>query len=87
MPIDLAKHLTRFMAILNLWYPFGHGESVYLPGGTCTTVVDKWATRVLENGADALLGRFSWVTMAGKQNKKVTFVSVVSVKNGPSECR
>jgi hypothetical protein len=55
------------------------GESVYLPGGTCTTVVDKWATRVLEKGADALLGRFSWVTMAGKQNKKVTFVTVYRV--------
>jgi hypothetical protein len=55
------------------------GESVYLPGGTCTTIVDKWATRVLEKGADALLGRFSWVTMAGKQNKKVTFVTVYRV--------
>jgi hypothetical protein len=51
--------------------------SSYQPGGTATILCSRWATRVIEKGQDHLgMGRWSCITLRGKQNKKVTIVTV-----------
>jgi len=51
--------------------------SSYQPGGTATIVCSRWATRVIDKGQDHLgMGRWSYITLRGKQNKKVTIVTV-----------
>jgi hypothetical protein len=62
-----------------------NNQSQYLPGGTCTTVVDKWATRVLEKGSDQIFGLYTWVTMAGKNHARITLITVYRVGNKVSD--
>ena len=52
-------------------------ESIYQPGGTTTTVINEYAHRVGGSGIDeSMLGRWSWVTLRGKQGIKTTFITM-----------
>jgi ribonuclease HI len=56
--------------------------NTYQPGGTCTAILGKWATRVTDSGSDRLLGRFSWITLEGKQDSRLTIITGYRVGNG-----
>ena len=56
----------------------------YQPGGTAISVRNKWATRYLAKGADSL-GRWSYITLAGKGTTLVTFIVAYRVCDGGSE--
>jgi hypothetical protein len=46
----------------------------YQPGGTAVAARNEWATRFLSQGSDNL-GRWSWITLAGQNKLKITFLS------------
>jgi hypothetical protein len=55
-------------------------SSYYQPGGTLTAIVDKWTSRVISKGQDPYgLGRWSYVTLQGKQSSKVTIITAYRV--------
>jgi ribonuclease HI/exonuclease III len=56
----------------------------YQPGGTATSVRNQWATRFLAKGSD-VYGRWSWLTLAGRGTKKITFISAYRVCDGAPE--
>jgi hypothetical protein len=57
----------------------------YQPGGTAVSIRNQWATRFLSKGCD-VYGRWSWLTVAGRGTKKITFISVYyRVCDGASE--
>jgi endonuclease/exonuclease/phosphatase family metal-dependent hydrolase len=56
----------------------------YQPGGTATSVRNQWATRFLSKGRD-VYGRWSWLTLAGRGTKKITFISAYRVCDGAPE--
>ena len=52
-------------------------DSVYLPGGTITTAINEYSHRIAGSGVDGtLLGRWSWITLRGKQGIKTTFFTL-----------
>ena len=60
--------------------PMGYSTE-FQPGGTATFVRDEWTTRFLKSGSD-LMGRWSWITLAGKGTTKITFISAYQVCKG-----
>ena len=56
----------------------------YQPGGTAVSVRNQWATRLLDKGSDDL-GRWSWLTLAGRGTTKITFISGYRVCDGAPE--
>jgi ribonuclease HI len=51
-------------------------ESDYQPGGTVTMVVNRWTSRVVDKGSDPFgLGRWTYITLRGKGDKKLTVVT------------
>jgi len=60
--------------------PMGYTDE-YQPGGTATFVRDRWATRFLSSGSDSM-GRWSWLTLAGKGTTRITFISAYQVCDG-----
>jgi hypothetical protein len=57
-------------------------DSTYKPGGTLTSVMGSWSTRVVEKGVDPYgLGRWSYLTLRGRGNKKIYLVAVYRVCN------
>ena len=56
----------------------------YQPGGTAVAVRNEWATRYLSHGHDDL-GRWSWITLAGQNRAKITFLSGYRVCDGANE--
>jgi hypothetical protein len=61
-----------------------HWPTDYQPGGTAVAVRNEWATRYLSHGHDDL-GRWSWVTLAGQNKSKITFLSGYRVCDGANE--
>merc|ERR1712115_562629 len=58
----------------------------YLPGGTSITTLGSWTGARLSSGRDYPLGRWSWTTLQGKQDKKITIISAYRVHSGnPSD--
>eukprot|EP00957_Ditylum_brightwellii_P075911 5769864-Ditylum_brightwellii.AAC.1 len=63
----------------------------YQPGSSATLVTDKWTSHICNSGKD-VIGRWSFVTIEGKKNWKVTVISAYHVCNnslahaGPSTC-
>jgi len=51
----------------------------YKPGGTATIAGGPIHTRVLAQGTDPELGRWSYITLQTKNNKKITFLNVYRV--------
>ncbi len=57
-------------------------QSYYQPGGTLTEVFDQWTSRVVEKGSDPFgLGRWSYIILRGKENKKIAFITGYRVGN------
>jgi hypothetical protein len=55
-------------------------SSSYQPGGTLTAVVDRWTSRIQGKGQDPFgLGRWSYVSLWGKQDQVVTIISAYRV--------
>ena len=61
-----------------------HSESAFKPGGTLTTVRGNWSGRVIEKGKDSL-GRWSYVTLEGKHEKKLMIITTYRVCRKNSE--
>ena len=53
----------------------------YLPGGTLTVAANSWTSRIVGSGQDKL-GRWSWVTFAGKRSKKIQVITAYKVGKG-----
>jgi hypothetical protein len=81
---NLTYQSSIFMSLLhNTWrtsaYSFSKAPkdflSQYQPGGTATIVCNDWVSRVFDIGEDHLgLGWWSFVTLQGKGQKKITIV-------------
>jgi hypothetical protein len=56
----------------------------YQPGGTAVSIRNQWATRFLSKGSD-VYGRWSWLTVAGRGTRKITFISAYQVCDGAAE--
>jgi hypothetical protein len=55
-------------------------ERTYKPGGTLTAVMGPWTARVVEKGVGPYgLGRWSYLTLRGKGNKRLFLVTVYRV--------
>jgi hypothetical protein len=51
-------------------------SSDYMTGGTLTATVDKWSSSVFKKDADPSgMGWWSYQTLVGKQNTKVTIIT------------
>ena len=55
-----------------------HTDTAYKPGGTTIIARGNWAGRVTSMGQDEL-GRWSFITMEGKQDRKVTIIAFYRV--------
>jgi len=53
-------------------------DNIYQRGGTALTVVNHWATRTVAKGQDKM-GRWSWLTLLGQAQSKITFISAYRV--------
>ena len=51
-------------------------KSSYLPGGTCTTLLGKWTSRIMERGSDPTQGRWSWVRLQGNKSSNGKRVNI-----------
>lgn len=50
------------------------------PGGTLTVVTNNWTSRIIDRGADPYgLGRWTYVTMRGKDGIKITLVTAYRI--------
>jgi hypothetical protein len=56
-------------------------KTLYQPGGTLTMVTDKYTGRVQSMGQDGIFGRWSYITMIGKQGQLITVVTIYNVCN------
>lgn len=57
-------------------------QSNYQLGGTATVVLDRWTSRVVTKGADPYgLGRWSFITLRGSNNKMITIITGYRVCN------
>ena len=50
-------------------------RATFIQGGVSIIVTNKWSSRVITHGADSL-GRWVWVTMRGRQQQKITLVTM-----------
>jgi len=65
-------------------YTTSHGEGPIVgeiqPGGTLTTIMNKWTSRVLERGTDPFgMGRWTYITLRGKEGRKILLVTAYRV--------
>lgn len=68
---QMPKHSRQFLETL----PTYHISLQF--GGTCTGVTGKWTGRIAEQGMDShRLGRWSHVTITGKNGRKVLITTV-----------
>ena len=56
----------------------------YQPGGTAVAIRNQWATRCLAKGSDAM-GRWAWVSLAGRGTTTITVISAYRVCDGANE--
>jgi hypothetical protein len=56
-----------------------HEYSTYQPGGTCTIVNNTWAARTLASHDPSGMGRWSQMSINGRDNRKVTVFTVYRV--------
>ena len=90
--IDFKNIETRLdwnLATKNYWteHHSSHSTSTaaprlgrHLPGGTTTSVLGEQSSRVIQSGTDATgMGRYSWVTLQGKENRTITMISAYRV--------
>jgi hypothetical protein len=56
-------------------------NSKYQPGGTATILNDPYMGRICRIAKDDKLGRWSIVSLKGKQEKQVTFITAYQVNN------
>ena len=47
----------------------------FVQGGACLIITGRWASRVMAHGSDSL-GRWVWATLWGKQQERLTVVSL-----------
>ena len=85
----IEARLDWNMATKNYWtgHHSSHSTSTaaprtgrYLPGGTTTSVLGEQSSRVIQSGTDNTgMGRYSWVTLQGKENRTITMISAYRV--------
>jgi len=54
-------------------------DGTYQPGGTMTLALGKWASRVIDQGRDKNLGRWSYLKLIGRYGKQIIVISVYRV--------
>jgi hypothetical protein len=68
---QIWKHSATSFSTIDM-----ESSSDYMTGGTLTATVDKWSSRVIKKDADPSgMGRWSFQTLVGKQNTKVTIIT------------
>jgi len=55
----------------------------FKPGGTITMALNNWTNRVIHKGTDQYLGRWSYLELIGKHNKRLIVMSSYRVCNQP----
>ena len=76
---SIKKSFTQACVITSASNIKFHTE--YKPGGTATITWNPLHTRVLAQETDPNLGRWSYITLQAKNNKKITFLTVYRVCN------
>jgi exonuclease III len=54
-------------------------DGLYLPGGTATIVGDPFNSRICKETSDDALGRWTAITLKGKQERKITIINAYQV--------
>ena len=57
-------------------------SSTWLPSGTMSALLHTWTGAKISSGRDYPLGRWSWITMQGSQDRIITLVSAYRVNPG-----
>ena len=57
-------------------------HSFQLPGGTMAGVVDKWTSTKLSAGTDSIYGRWSWISLQGRNRRTITLISAYCINLG-----
>jgi endonuclease/exonuclease/phosphatase family metal-dependent hydrolase len=87
--VDFTQYRLRDQCLKILHEHFGmvhmvtssssiRAPNAWKPGGTLLAVVGKSCSRVLSSGSDEL-GRWTWITMQGSNNKSITVYNVYNV--------
>ena len=84
----------KFSRAMNTFYPnnfyIASNSSVYaptstwLPGGTMSALLHRWTGAKMASGIDYPLGRWSWISLQGRQDKIITLISAYRVNPGRS---
>jgi hypothetical protein len=56
----------------------------WLPGGTLSSILGRWTGAKITSGNDYPLGRWSWKSLKGRDNKIITLINVYRVNPGHS---
>jgi hypothetical protein len=65
------KHVATIFSSIDM-----ESSSDYMTGGTLTSTVDKWSSRVLTKESDpSSMGRWSSQTLAGRKNSKIMIIT------------
>ena len=81
---EKMRNFDKFAKLTTSSSKESHTETAFKPGGTCVMARGNWAGRVTAMGQDEL-GRWSFITMEGRQGKKVTFIAFYRVCKKNSE--
>jgi hypothetical protein len=73
------KTIFAFSSSDHRYRTIHHTDSEYQPGGTCTVVNNSWAARTLPSQDPSGMGRWSQISINGRDNRKVTIFTVYRV--------
>jgi hypothetical protein len=73
------KTLFAFSSSDHRYQKNQHDPSEYQPGGTCTFVNNSWAARTSPSQDPSGMGRWSQLSVSGRDNRKVTIFTVYRV--------
>jgi len=54
-------------------------KGTFQPGGTMTLALGKWASRVIHQGRDKILGQWSYLELVGQHGKRIILISAYCV--------
>ena len=80
-PSTLVRGWSRNSCIQTDWLK-SDSKNIYEPGGVMLIAQEKAAAHIIDKGGDSgEMGRWSWMTVKGKRNKKTTLITTYRAKN------
>ena len=74
-PTTLVREWCKNVCTQVSWLK-SKSRSVYEPGGVMMIIQEKAAAHIIDKGEDSeAMGKWAWVTIKGKRNKKTTIIT------------